>query len=197
MQDRIAQILRSSARVHDETAATLCEEIARAAQLIIDSMRDGGKLALCGNGGSAADAQHIAAEMVGRFQMERRPLPAIALTTDTSVLTGIGNDYGFSDVFSKQVEALLVAGDVLIALTTSGNSANCLEAVKAAREQGVTTIALTGAGGGEIARQVDLALIVPHEQTARIQEIHITIGHALCELVEEALCGRAEARNKR
>jgi len=189
MQDRIAQILRTSARVHDETAATLCAEIARAAQLIIDSLRDGGKLALCGNGGSAADAQHIAAELVGRFQMERRPLPAIALTTNSSVLTSLSNDYGFSDVFRKQVEALLVAGDVLIALTTSGNSPNCLEAVKAARDQGVSTIALTGAGGGEIAQQVDLALIVPHEQTARIQETHITIGHALCELVEEELCG--------
>ncbi len=189
MQDRIAQILRSSARVHDETAATLCQEIARAAQLIIDSMRAGGKLALCGNGGSAADAQHIAAELVGRFQMERRPLPAIALTTDSSVLTSLSNDYGFSDVFGKQVEALLVAGDVLIALTTSGNSANCLEAVKTARAQGVTTIAMTGAGGGEIAREVDLSLIVPDEQTARIQETHITIAHALCELVEEALCG--------
>jgi len=189
MQNRIAQILRSSARVHEETAITLCAEIAQAAQLIIDSMRDGGKLALCGNGGSAADAQHIAAELVGRFQMERRPLPAIALTTNSSVLTSLSNDYGFSDVFRKQVEALLVTGDVLIALTTSGNSPNCLEAVRAAREKGVTTIALTGAGGGQIAQQVDLALIVPHEQTARIQEIHITIGHALCELIEEALCG--------
>ena len=189
MQDRIAQILRSSARVHEETATILSAEIAQAAQLIIDSLENGGKLALCGNGGSAADAQHIAAELVGRFQMERRPLPAVALTTDTSVLTGIGNDYGFSDVFRKQVEALLGAGDVLIALTTSGNSPNCLEAVRAARERGVTTVALTGAGGGEIARQVDLALIVPHEQTARIQETHITIGHALCELVEEELCG--------
>ena len=189
MQGRIARILTSSARVHDETAATLCEEIARAAQLIIDSLRDGGKLALCGNGGSAADAQHIAGELISRFQMERRPLPALALTTDTSVLTGIANDYGYRDVFRKQVEALLVAGDVLIALTTSGNSPNCLAAVEAARDQGVTTIALTGAGGGEIAREVDLALIVPHEQTARIQETHITIGHALCELVEEAICG--------
>jgi len=190
MQDRIARILRSSARVHEETAATLCAEIAQAAQLIIDSMRDGGKLALCGNGGSAADAQHIASELVGRFQIDgRRPLPAIALTTDTSILTSLSNDYGYSDIFCKQVEALLVAGDVLIALTTSGNSPNCLEAVRAAREQGVTTIAMTGAGGGEIAQQVDLALIVPHEQTARIQETHITIGHALCELIEEALCG--------
>ncbi len=189
MQERIAQILRTSARIHEETAATLCEEIAQAAQIIIDSLRGGGKLALCGNGGSAADAQHIAGELISRFQMERRPLPAIALTTDTSVLTGIGNDYGYSDIFRKQVEALLVTGDVLIALTTSGNSANCLEAVRAAREQGVTTIAMTGAGGGEIAQQVDLALIVPHGQTARIQETHITIGHALCELIEEALCG--------
>ena len=189
MQERIAQILRTSARIHEETAATLCEEIAQAAQIIIDSLRGGGKLALCGNGGSAADAQHIAGELISRFQMERRPLPAIALTTDTSVLTGIGNDYGYSDIFRKQVEALLVTGDVLIALTTSGNSANCLEAVRAAREQGVTTIAMTGAGGGEIAQQVDLALIIPHGQTARIQETHITIGHALCELIEEALCG--------
>jgi len=189
MQDRIAQILRSSARVHEETATMLCAEIAQAAQLIIDSLRDGGKLALCGNGGSAADAQHIASELVGRFQQERRPLPAIALTTDTSILTSLSNDYGYSDIFSKQVEALLAPGDVLIALTTSGNSLNCVEAVRAARDQGVTTIAMTGAGGGQIAQQVDLALIVPHEQTARIQETHITIAHALCELIEEALCG--------
>ena len=190
MQDRIAQILTSSARVHEETAATLCDEIAQAAQLIIAALRAGGKLALCGNGGSAADAQHIAGELVGRFQIDgRRPLPAIALTTDTSVLTSLTNDYGYSDVFRRQVEALLVPGDVLIALTTSGNSLNCVEAVRAARDRGVTTIAMTGAGGGQIAPQVDLALIVPHEQTARIQETHITIAHALCELIEEALCG--------
>ena len=188
MRDRIAEILRHSARVHEQ-AATLAGEIEQAARMIIEALGQGGKVAFCGNGGSAADAQHLASELVGRFQMERRPLAAIALTTDTSILTSVSNDFGYLHVFSKQVEALLQAGDVLVALTTSGNSPNCLEAVKTARERDVGTIALTGAGGGAIAELVDLCLAVPAEQTARIQETHITIGHVLCELIEEALCG--------
>ena len=189
MQDRIAEILRHSARVHEETAATLAGEIEQAAQMIIHALGQDGKVAFCGNGGSAADAQHLASELVGRFQMERHPLPALALTTDSSILTSLSNDFGYLHVFSKQVEALLKPGDVLVALTTSGNSPNCLEAAKAARERDVRTIALTGAGGGAIADMVDLCLTVPAEQTARIQETHITIGHVLCELIEEALCG--------
>ncbi len=190
MQDRIAEILRDSARVHEEAAATLTETIEQAAQMIIQALRQGGKVAFCGNGGSAADAQHLASELVGQFQIdERRPLPAIALTTDTSILTSLSNDFGYIHVFSKQVEALLQPGDVLVALTTSGNSPNCLEAVKTAQERDVRTIALTGTGGGAIADMADLCIAVPAEQTARIQETHITIGHALCELIEEALCG--------
>ena len=190
MQDRIAEILRQSARVHEEAAATLTEAIKQAAQMIIQALEQGGKVAFCGNGGSAADAQHFASELIGQFQIdERRPLPAIALTTDTSILTSLSNDFGYRHVFSKQVEALLQPGDVLVALTTSGNSPNCLEAVKAARERDVRTIALTGAGGGAIADMADLCIAVPVEQTARIQETHITIGHILCELIEEALCG--------
>ena len=197
MQDRIAQILRHSARVHEETAATLASPIEQAAQLLIKCLANGGKLALCGNGGSAADAQHIASELVGRFQIaQRRPLPAIALTTDTSLLTSLSNDFGYLHVFSKQVEALLKPGDVLVALTTSGDSPNCLEAVKAARERGVGTIAMTGAGGGKIAELVDLCLAVPDQQTARIQETHITIGHILCELVEDTLCGTSRPNAK-
>ncbi len=192
MRERIAEILRQSARVHEEAAATLTETIEQAARLIIESLEQGGKVAFCGNGGSAADAQHLASELVGHFQIdERRPLPAIALTTDTSILTSLSNDFGYLHVFSKQVEALLQPGDVLVALTTSGNSLNCLEAVKTAHEKDVRTIALTGAGGGAIADMADLCIAVPAEQTARIQETHITIGHALCELVEEALCGDA------
>ncbi len=192
MQDRIAEILRDSARVHEQAAATLAGEIAQAAQMIIEALGQGGKVAFCGNGGSAADAQHLASELVGRFQMERRALSALALTTDTSILTSVSNDFGYLHVFSKQVEALLKAGDVLVALTTSGNSPNCLQAVKAAQKRGVRTIAMTGAGGGAIADMVDLCLAVPAEQTARIQETHITIGHVLCELIEEALCGDNE-----
>ena len=192
MQERIAGILRQSARVHEEAAATLCEKIERAARMIIEALQQGGKVAFCGNGGSAADAQHLASELIGQFQIdERRPLPAIALTTDSSTLTSLSNDFGYRHVFSKQVEALLQPGDVLVALTTSGNSPNCLEAVKTAHEKDVCTIALTGAGGGAIADVVDLCIAVPASQTARIQETHITIGHILCELIEEALCGSA------
>ena len=192
MQERIAGILRQSARVHEEAAATLCEKIERAARMIIEALQQGGKVAFCGNGGSAADAQHLASELIGQFQIdERRPLPAIALTTDSSTLTSLSNDFGYRHVFSKQVEALLQPGDVLVALTTSGNSPNCLEAVKTAHEKDVCTIALTGAGGGAIADMADLCITVPAEQTARIQETHITIGHILCELIEEALCGSA------
>ncbi len=190
MQERIAEILRDSVRVHEQAAATVCEKIEQAARLIIEAFGQGGKVAFCGNGGSAADAQHLASELVGRFQIdERRPLPALALTTDTSILTSLSNDFGYLHVFSKQVEALLQPGDVLVALTTSGNSPNCLEAVKMARERDVCTIAMTGAGGGAIADMVDLCVAVPAEETARIQETHITIGHILCELIEEALCG--------
>ena len=142
---------------------------------------------LFGNGGSAADAQHIAAEFVNRFLIERPPLPAIALTTDTSILTSISNDYGYADLFAKQLKALAKEGDVAIGLSTSGSAANVIKAMKVAREMGLKTVGLTGMDGGELARVVDLAIIVDSQVTARIQEVHITIGHVLCEMVDRML----------
>ncbi|GFK93265.1 Phosphoheptose isomerase [Fundidesulfovibrio magnetotacticus] len=146
----------------------------------------GGKILFCGNGGSAADAQHLAAEFVNRFQLERPPLPALALTTDTSVLTAIGNDYGFDQVFSKQVQALGRPGDVLVGISTSGNSPNVVAAMRLAREKGLTTIGMAGKNG-EIVQFSDLALLVPHGVTAMVQEIHIACGHLLCKLADHYL----------
>lgn len=145
------------------------------------------KLLLCGNGGSAADAQHIAAEFVNRYELERPPLPALALTTDTSILTSIGNDYSFEEAFSKQVKALGMEGDVLLALSTSGNSANVLMAVKAAKTQGIFTAGLTGGDGGKLADLAEMSLVVKTHVTARIQETHILAGHIICELVDYIL----------
>jgi D-sedoheptulose 7-phosphate isomerase len=162
-------------------------EIERAGALLRDTLKQGHKVLICGNGGSAADAQHIAAELVGRYERQRRAWPAIALTTDTSTLTAISNDYGYEEVFARQVEALAVAGDVLLALSTSGTSANVLKAVKKAHELGCKTIALTGAGGERLAAICDLAVVVPASRTARVQECHITIGHLWCELIEAEL----------
>jgi D-sedoheptulose 7-phosphate isomerase len=162
------------------------ERIAALAGLIGDAFEAGGKVLLMGNGGSAADAQHIAAEWVGRFHLERRPLPAIALTTDTSILTSVGNDYGYEQVFARQVRALARPGDVVIAISTSGNSPNVLAATVAARDLGAVTVGLTGgaAGGGKLAGLVQHHFNVPHPSTARVQEIHIMVGHILCELVD-------------
>ncbi|HEX9593317.1 MAG TPA: D-sedoheptulose 7-phosphate isomerase [bacterium] len=187
MLDAIRQQFLASAAVQQEAARTLAEPVAAAAEKVIAALRAGRKVLLCGNGGSAADAQHIAAELVGRYARERRGLPAVALTTDTSALTAIGNDYGFDRIFARQVEALAQAGDVLIAISTSGNSPNVLQAVETARQLGVGTIGLAGRGGGALRALVDLCLVAPHEETARIQELHITIGHILCDLVEAAL----------
>jgi D-sedoheptulose 7-phosphate isomerase len=145
------------------------------------------KLMLCGNGGSAADAQHIAAEFVNRFMIERPPLPAIALTTDTSVITSIGNDYSFEEIFSKQVKALGVEGDILLGISTSGNSGNVISAVKAARDRGIYTVGLTGSGGGRLESLVDMALVVKSDVAARIQETHIFVGHVVCQLVDHIL----------
>ena len=145
------------------------------------------KLLLCGNGGSAADAQHIAAEFINRYELERPPLPAIALTTDTSILTSVGNDYSFDQVFSKQIKALGVEGDVLLAISTSGNSTNVIEAVKAAKSLGIFTVGLTGGEGGQLASLVDLSLVVKSTVTGRIQETHILVGHIICELVDYIL----------
>lgn len=157
------------------------------AERIVETFRRGGKLLLCGNGGSAADAQHIAAEFVSRFRRERRGLPAIALTTDTSILTAISNDYGYERVFARQVEALGRPGDMVIGISTSGVSASVMTAMRAARDGGMATVGFTGASGGMLVDHVDLCLCVPSHNTARIQEVHITVAHVVCEIVERTL----------
>jgi D-sedoheptulose 7-phosphate isomerase len=155
----------------------------------------GNKILWCGNGGSAADAQHLAAELVGRFLCERRGLPSIALTTNTSILTAIGNDYGYEHVFRRQVEALCVKGDVVVGISTSGNSKNVCLALETARTMGAVTVAFTGQGGGAMVKVADEALQMPSMETPRIQEAHILCGHMLCDYVEQAVCG-AEAREE-
>lgn len=161
--------------------------IARVAQEISAVFENGNKVILFGNGGSAADAQHIAAEWIGRFQQERRPLPAIALTTDTSILTSVGNDYGFDQVFARQLQVLGRKGDIAIAISTSGNSPNVLVATDIALEMGLITVGLTGRDGGDLGSRVQYHLNVPHNLSARIQEVHIMIGHILCELTENSV----------
>lgn len=163
------------------------KSIAAMGQVIADALARGNKILLCGNGGSAADAQHIAAELMGRFKLERKALAAIALTTDTSALTAIANDYDFSDVFARQVEGLGRAGDVLIAISTSGNSANTVKAAQAAKAQDMVVIALTGESGGVLAAIADHLLAVPSSETSHIQEMHIAVGHMICALVESSL----------
>ena len=162
--------------------------IAAAAEAMIKSLRAGGKIMLCGNGGSAADAQHLAAELVGRYLKDRAPLAALALTVDTSALTAIANDYAFEEVFARQVTGLGRPGDLLLALSTSGESANVLAAVAAAKAKGIATIALTGVGGGRLAPLADLAIRVPAARSNAVQELHIAVGHILCGIVEDALC---------
>ncbi len=180
----IEERLRDSIRVKEEVLKQMVPAIEKAARLLMEALDSGHKLLLCGNGGSAADSQHIAAELVGKLLVKRRALPAIALTTDTSALTALGNDFGYESVFRRQVEALGQPGDVLIGISTSGNSPNVLEAVKLACKMGLKTVGLTGRGGGALSSVVDQALTVPSDNTQRIQESHITIGHILCELIE-------------
>jgi D-sedoheptulose 7-phosphate isomerase len=170
-----------------QTLDTLAPTIGEASLLVTERLRSGGKLMICGNGGSAADSQHIAAEFTGRFIEDRKPLAALALSTDTSALTCIGNDYSFDEVFARQVAGLGRSGDVLIGISTSGNSKNILRAVEEARALGVTTIGLLGRDGGKLAALCDHAVIVPNQVTARIQEAHILIGHTICGAVEQAL----------
>ena len=178
-------------KTHNETictvAETLVEPIAECARLLVTALENGHKVLTMGNGGSAADAQHLAAELVGRFLMERKALPAIALTTDTSILTAIGNDYGFDEVFKRQVEALARPGDILVGISTSGNSTNVVRALGAGRDIGVKTIGLLGRDGGEIGKLVDLALTIPSTDTPRVQEAHLLIIHILCDLIEKGL----------
>jgi D-sedoheptulose 7-phosphate isomerase len=176
--------IEAKRRFFDESAA----DVARAAQMIIEKMSAGGKLLIFGNGGSAADAQHIAAELAFKMGRERAALPALALTTDTSLLTAISNDRSFDFVFARQIQALGRRGDIALAISTSGNSTNVIEAVKEARAMEIAIIGLLGAGGGEAAKLVDIALVVPHRDTPRIQEVHIAIGHIICQLIEDDLC---------
>ena len=164
------------------------DAITEAADRIIRAIKDGNKLMLCGNGGSAADAQHIAAEFVNRFRKERRPLAAIALTTDSSVLTSISNDYDYRYCFSKQIKALGKQGDVLVAISTSGQADNVIEAAVAAGEMDIYTIGLTGAGGGQLQDVASFCIKVPSQETPRIQEAHILIGHLICDIIEKAVC---------
>lgn len=165
----------------------LAPAVAETVELLAAAYRAGNKVLVCGNGGSAADAQHFAAELVGRFKMERRGLPAVALTTDSSILTAVGNDYGFDRVFSRQVEALAVPGDVVVGISTSGNSPNVLLALELARQSGCRTVGLLGRDGGTIAGLADIALTVPSHDTPRIQEGHIIMIHIICDLLEKRL----------
>jgi D-sedoheptulose 7-phosphate isomerase len=192
MESRIAAQFEESARLKLAAAASLAPAIARAAGLFAQSLKAGGKALACGNGGSAADAQHFAAELVNRFERERPPLAAVALTTDTSTLTSIANDYAWQQVFSKQLRAIGRKGDVLLAISTSGNSGNVLDAVQAAHEIGVPVVALSGAGGGKIAAALDsrdISICVPHKVTARIQEVHLLVLHCLCDAIDHELFG--------
>jgi D-sedoheptulose 7-phosphate isomerase len=170
-----------------ETMGSLAPDLNAATALLVKAVSGGGKILLCGNGGSAADAQHLAAEFTGRFMHDRPPLAALALSTDTSALTCIGNDYGFADVFERQLRALARKGDTLVAISTSGNSPNVLKATQAARLLGVSVVGLLGRGGGDLKSLCDVALVVPSNSTARIQEMHILIGHTLCGAVEQTL----------
>jgi len=192
LTSRIAAHFEESARLKLAAAAALTEPVVRASHLFAQSLKAGGKALACGNGGSAADAQHFAAELVNRFERERPPLAAIALTTDTSTLTSIANDYAWEQVFSKQVRAIGRKGDVLLAISTSGNSGNVLQAIGAAHEVGVQVVALTGAGGGKIAAALDsrdVSICVPHKVTARIQEVHLLVLHCLCDAIDHELFG--------
>lgn len=195
LEQRIQQHFIDSADLKYQSAEALSKPIAAAVQAILVSVTSGGKVLACGNGGSAADAQHFAAEFVGRFERERPELGAIALTTDSSILTAVANDYSYEQVFARQVRALGLAGDVLLAISTSGNSPSILAAVEAAHAREMTVVALTGRGGGKMAgalRETDVHVCVPHERTARIQEVHLLTLHCLCDGVDSQLLGDQE-----
>ena len=183
-------ILADSGRTVGRLAAHSARAVAAAAESAVASLGQGGSIYFCGNGGSAADAQHLACELAGRYLLDRPPLPAVALSTNTSSLTAIGNDFGYDEVFARQLEGLGSPGDVLVAITTSGRSTSVLRAVEVARELGMVVIGMTGAKGGAFAARCDLALVTPHDSTPRIQEGHIAMGHALCELIERELFAR-------
>jgi len=187
------KIIEEALKEHKKVLSSLEKQIPKIekiASLCISSLEKGGKIIFCGNGGSAADSQHLAAELVGRFLKERKSLPSLALSVNTSILTAVGNDYGFEKVFSKQIEALGKPKDLLIAISTSGNSKNIIEAVKKAKEKGIKTIGFLGKGGGKLKKLVDISLIVESNNTPRIQEIHILIGHIICEIIENRCFGK-------
>ncbi|MCK4858974.1 MAG: D-sedoheptulose 7-phosphate isomerase [Candidatus Omnitrophica bacterium] len=188
MQEKIQKILEESINVKQKLKESYCTDlISKIIGLIIQCLQNKGKVMLCGNGGSAADAQHLAAEFVNRFKKERKPLPAIALTTDTSIITSIANDYSYSEIFSKQILALGKKEDILLAISTSGQADNVITAAQMAKNLGIKTIALSGKDGGKLKEVADICLIVPSDDTAHIQETHITIGHIICEIVEEKI----------
>lgn len=187
MRKLIEESIKKSIGAKETVRKTEIENIEKAAQTIITSLLSGGKLLIFGNGGSAADSQHIAAELVGRFKIERKPLPAIALTTNSSALTAIANDYGYDASFSRQVEALGVKGDIALGISTSGNSKNVIEALNKAKLLGIKTIGLTGKNGGKIKGIADVSINVASNDTPNIQESHIMIGHILCELIENGI----------
>lgn len=192
---RILAHFQESADLKMKSAAVLAPHIAQAVELMFGALSNGNKILACGNGGSAADCQHFAAELVGRFERERFPLPAIALTTDTSILTAVGNDYSFKEIFSKQVQAFGQAGDVLLAISTSGNSGNVLAAVEAALEREMRIVAFTGKDGGQLGKlltDADVHINVQHARTARIQEVHLCAIHAICDGIDVALFGGDE-----
>ena len=185
--DLLTRSLQEHLSAIQELLASRLPEIEAAGRAICEALLSGHKILLCGNGGSAADAQHIAAELVGRYEKERRAFPAISLTTDTSALTALSNDYGYDEVFARQVAAHAVAGDLLVAISTSGKSPSVVKAAEQARELGCKTIALAGCSGEPLISHCDLAVVVPSERTSRVQEAHITIGHLWCEMVDNTV----------
>ncbi len=192
INQRILGHFHESAELKHQAAEQLAQPIAQAVELMFMALSNGNKILACGNGGSAADCQHFAAELVGRFERERLPLPAMALTTDSSILTAIGNDYGYQDIYSKQVQAFGQSGDVLLAISTSGNSSNIVAAIEAALERDMRVVALTGKGGGamgQLLTDMDVHICVPHDRTARIQEVHLLTIHCLCDGIDVALFG--------
>jgi D-sedoheptulose 7-phosphate isomerase len=189
MRERIKDILLESIQVKEEILRNQVDSIFEIAHLMIDCLKKDGKVIVFGNGGSASDSQHIAAELVGRFKKDRSALAGIALTTNTSILTSLANDYGYDVVFSRQVEALGKKNDVVLGISTSGKAKNVALGIKQAKKMGIKTVALSGGDGGEIVKLADVSLLVPSKITARIQEAHITIAHIICEMIEQELCG--------
>jgi D-sedoheptulose 7-phosphate isomerase len=194
MEDHIVKIFRESSHLKEAFVGENLEAIVNVVEVITAALKAGNKILLFGNGGSAADAQHLAAEFVNRFVIERPPLPAIALSTDTSVITSIGNDYDFSEIFSKQIRAIGQAGDVAWGISTSGSSPNIIKALEVAKKIGMVTIGMTGKDGGNIAKMVDYSLNVSSSSTPRIQEVHITVGHVICEMIDFKLFQRPDAK---